>query len=653
MENRFGFKDLVMAGLLVILIVLVILSMVQYDRQWTEVQAIKTHLQENTRDLARVERSLSRTTNDPHESELQEELARIRQLLERGATLPAPMGNSKPPQTQPTSTPAEAEMGPWIGRDVDPFARIKAAQKLPGYTLGDANIDVFGVVPDKLTPLISSDAYSSEVQSSVLESLADRDPATLEWKPKIARAWRISKDGLRIEFEIRRGVVFSDGEPLTADDVVFTFNWIMNEQVEAPRERAYFEKVDRVEKLDPYRVAFVFKEPYFKAFELAGGMGIMAKHFYSQFTPTDFNRSTGLLLGTGPYRLADPRGWRPEPGKPIELIRNERYWGEPGPYNRLIWRVIENDTARLTTFINGEIDSFYPTPEQYQKLIKDQQLLARTTHYEIERPTSGYMYIGWNEEIEGKPTPFADKRVRRAMTLLTDRERICREIMLGYAKVASGPFSALTKQADPAIQPWPFDPAQAKALLEQAGYTARDGNGVLARGGAPLRFKLSFPSNSETIARIVSFIKDTFARAGVVVDADPLEWSILLKRIEQRQVEACLLGWGGVIEDDPYQIFHSSQIKGTGDNFVHYANPELDKLIEEARKIVDEDQRMPVWHRVHQILHDDQPYTFLLNRKSLVFLDGRFKNIQQVKLGLNPSLEWYVPRNAWKWEKGE
>ena len=142
------------------------------------------------------------------------------------------------------------------------------------------------------------------------------------------------------------------------------------------------------------------------------------------------------------------------------------------------------------------------------------------------------------------------------------------------------------------------------------------------------------------------FVRDSFARAGVEVNTRPLEWQVLLERIKStRDFDAVMLGWSGTLEGDPYQIFHSDAIAPPGDNAIHYSNPELDALIEEARMTLDEEQRMATWHEVHRIMHEDQPYTFLVARESTLFYDGRIRNIHETPLGLNPNREWYVPQN--------
>jgi len=270
----------------------------------------------------------------------------------------------------------------------------------------------------------------------------------------------------------------------------------------------------------------------------------------------------------------------------------------------------------------------------------------------------GYTYIAWNQKRDGKPTIFADKRVRQAMTMLTDRERICQEVMLGYATVASGPFANQSKQNDPAIKPWPYDPQRAKALLREAGFEDRDGDGVLeSKSGEPLRFKLSYPSSSEVYTRVVLFLKDSYAKGGVALEPDPQDWPIIVKKLRQRDFDAISLAWTGGVETDIYQMFHSSQINDQGDNMMSYEDPKLDQAMEKARSTVKEDQRMPYWQECHRILHDDQPYTFLVRRKALVFMDNRIKNVEETKLGLNyvsqqvMPIAWFVPKNQQKWSK--
>ncbi len=616
MERRFTLKDLLLFVSLALLACLILLAMYMVDRQWLKLAQMEQVLREQAADLRGIRdtvRSLERRVADGH-------------LVARGNEGSA-SGEAIPPA----------------------FRRAWEATRQPDYQPGDWRVLAFGTGLKTITPLVSADVYASQVQGYVLESLLVRDPETLAWQGLIARDWQVSDDGLRFTFHMRKGVKFSDGRELTAEDVAFTFAFIMNDAIAAPRSRAYFEKVESVTATGPYEVVFRFKEPYFDALALAGGMSILAKHFYQPYLkkPQEFNRSKGLLLGSGPYRLADPKGWTPDQGL-VELERNPRYWGPVQPsFDRLLWKVIENDAARLTTFRNGEIDLYGARPREYKSLLEDRSLATRTVHLEYMSPTAGYSYIGWNQLRDGKPTRFADKRVRQAMTWLTDRGRIIEEVMLGYAEPAISPFNPRSKQHDPALQPRPFDPGKAKALLAEAGYEDRDGNGVLEDAqGRPFEFELVYFQDSEDTKRIVLFLKDLYARAGILMHPRPTEWSVMLDLLDKKNFDAITLGWSSGVETDIYQMFHSSQTVSGGDNFVNYRNPELDRLIEQARATVDEARRMPLWRRCEQILYEDQPYTFLMRRKSLVFIDKRMRNVQVTRLGLNlhsVPVEWYVP----------
>jgi peptide/nickel transport system substrate-binding protein len=136
------------------------------------------------------------------------------------------------------------------------------------------------------------------------------------------------------------------------------------------------------------------------------------------------------------------------------------------------------------------------------------------------------------------------------------------------------------------------------------------------------------------------------ARAGILLKPKPTEWSVMIDLFDKRNYESMTLGWSSSLETDLYQAFHSSQIEDAGNNFVNYRNPELDRLIEQARATVDEAKRMPLWQQAENLLYEDQPYTFLMRRKSLVFIDKRIHNVVKTNVGLNfgdQPIENYVP----------
>lgn len=641
MEKRFGIKDLFLFLLLVVLIVTVVLAMRQFDRQFDHVQVIKQRNTELTGDVARINSSLARLMG------MVEEL-QSRQFVE------APAGTATAPTTRPDG-------GNVVQPKEDAFAHIKEAEKQPGFARGDWLIDNFGTKIGRLTPMVATDVYQTWIESQVLEGMVDRDPMTLEFRPRLATRWKISEDGLKMTFWLRRGVTFSDGEPLDADDVIFTFKWAKNPAVDAERVRAYLTKLVDFKKIDQYTVEFTFSEYYYLNFSTIASTSIMPEHFYSKYTPEQFNEMTGLLMGSGPYRLESPNTWVPT-GEGVTLIRNERYWGTPPTFDRLIFRELQGESTEMVLYGNQELDLLRCVPEQYRKLINDQRIMSFSNNLAYENMYGGYIYCGWNQsrKVNGAETPthFADKRVRQAMTILLDRERMAKEIFLGYATPASGPFAPQGPQSAPDIKAWAFDEAKAKSLLAAAGYQDRNGDGIVdGPNGQPFKFKLSYPSGSETWEKVVLFMKDSYARAGILMEPDRLDWPVLVQKLKQSDFDAATLGWSSTPESDPYQIFHSSQIQSQGDNRTNYINKDLDALIEKARTTVDTEARMKIWNDVHRILHEDQPYTFLFNRQALRLFNKRIKNIQPAKIGINfeylngGMMPWYVPSNEQKYSR--
>ena len=618
MEKRFTIKDFFLFTAIGGVLVALLVAMYMIDRQWNMMSRMRATMQEQAEDLRALR-------------------ADLKSLDERVAS-GAVAASARAAEPEPAAAPA--------------FARALSATRQPDYASGDWLVRAFGVGLKTITPLVSQDAYASDVQGYVQETLIARNPETLEWEGLIARSWDISEDGLTITFRLRDGVNFSDGRPLTADDVAFTFAFIMNEAIAAPRYRAYLKKIESVEATSTLEVRFQYREPYFNALALAGGIEVMPRHFYEPYLddPTAFNESKGLLLGSGPYRLADPKSWTPDLGL-VELERNPRYWGPAAPsFDRILWKVIENDSARLTTFRNRDIDSYGARPREYRGLLDDEALRAQARNFEFMNAVAGYSYIGWNQRRNGEPTRFADRRVRQAMTWLTDRDRIIDEIMLGYAEPALSPFSPRSPQHDPAIEPRAFDPEKAKALLAEAGYLDRDGDGVLEdEAGAPFEFELVYFQDNEDTQRMVLFLKDLYARAGVHLKPLPAEWPVMLDLMNERNYDAITLGWTSGVETDVYQMFHGSQTEDGGDNFIHFEHAEFDALVDQARATVREEERMPLWQAVERIFHEEQPYTFLMRRKTLAFVDRRLENLEITKLGLNLSsvpVEIYTPSAA-------
>ena len=658
MDNRFNVKDIVLLVLILAVGGLVLLSMTQKQRQWEVLQTALSEMKEQResvdlykRQLAEYERGQTtlRAGVEQMNANVGEMTQSVRDMVEvlkqsaaEGGGGPKLVGEAGEDLGNGSSS---INFGTKDFSNDPTFERVADLRSSDDFAEGDYFIDAFTATVKSLTPYIAGDLYSTRIGLNVMESLLTIDPDTLDYKPWIAESWEVSDDGLTITYTMRKDVVFSDGHPMDASDVVFTYDWVMNKKVAAPRTRSYFEKFEYVKALDQYTVQFKYREPYFMALTVTGlYLEILPEHWVKQFSEDEYNKMPGLMMGSGPYKMAvEPREWQPGSGK-IELVRNENYWGPRPALNKVIWREILDPTAQLTQLRNKEIDRYTVRSSQYRNLSTDQSLRSENTLYEYEYVSSGYSYVGWNQLKNGKPTHFADKRVRQAMTLLIDRKSIASGILDNLSKPATGPFHPLGWQGGPGDRALAFDPERAKQLLTEAGYIDRDGNGVReSKDGVPLEFGFIYSTGSPESKDIAFAIKDSMRKAGVDVKPNPLDWPAMQQKLDDRTFDAIMLGWGGAVDSDLFQMFHSSQTEDGGNNYFYHKSDRLDKIIDRARGTVDREKCKQLWGQAHAVLYDEQPYTFMFNRKSIVYVSDRVRNVEVTSTGLNERWEYYVP----------
>lgn len=487
----------------------------------------------------------------------------------------------------------------------------------------------------------SSGAYSRYIVSgNIFESLLEYDPDEFKLRPCLAESYEVSDDGLEIGFVIRDDVYFSDGHPITADDVIFTYETITNPAVDAASLANYYQDVDKVVKISDRELKFIMKRVYFRSLEFAGGMEIYPKHIYDFNEPEEFNKRITEPIGSGPYVFEK---W--DVGREIVLRRNEHYWGRKPKLKKIVYRFITNFTAAVQALRSGNVDYMRPLPDQYAELSQDEEFTSEIECLSYWHPGVGYFWMGWNQD---RPF-FKDRRVRLAMTHIVDRELICKSLLkVPEARVPTGNFYIFGPQYDTSIEPWPYDPERAKELLDEAGWVDTDGDGIRDKDGVAFKFHYMI-GNIPLHEQIGKLLKDEAAKVGIEVILDPYEWSVFIQRLQDREFDAVNLAWHGGLAQDPYQIWHSSQIGKRGSNYVGFDNSEADAIIEEARGTLDDDKRNRMYHRFHRILHIEQPYTFIYTRPEQRFLDKRFENVIVHKLGLDHH-EWYVPEEKQRYK---
>ena len=509
--------------------------------------------------------------------------------------------------------------------------------KIDGAVEGDWLIWSLKSEPKTLTPLsVDRDIYSKWICiPNIFEPLMDYDFETMQLSPCLAESFKISQDGLVADVRLRGDIFFSDGEPVTSDDVIFTYNTLMNPMVDASNIAQSFRFVSEVIRLDKRSVRFVMEEKTFKALDVLSfwDVGILPEHIYRFDDPMDFNKRVSQPIGSGPYIF---ESWRV--GDRVILRRNENYWGKKPYIKKIVYKFINNDRAALKALIGEDVDIIRPTEEQFAEYVNDEQFLSRFHAIAYWNPAVAFYSVIWNQHKE----MFADRNVRLAMTHLINRQAIVDVLLRGNARQVTGPFYINSDAYDADIQPWPFDIGIAKELLNRAGWTDEDGDGLIEKNGQKFRFRFLYAASSAVYERIAKLMKDDFAQAGIEVIAEPMEWSILLGRVNERDFDSVIIGWGGDIVQDPYQLWHSSQIENRWSNMASFSNSAADEIIERANIELDADKRNSLLRELHGILHQEQPYTFLYTVPSLRFVDKRFKNITIYPLGLNYR-EWFVP----------
>ena len=609
MNNRFGFKDFIQIVLLGAVLVLGWLHMVQQDRE-------RVLQQDMLGKLSAIEKQLS-------------------------------SGRVSAPTRDGGATVAVASRDEsWARPGVkiewqEPWDFASDPRKVPGFQEGGEFTDLFEAQPAKITPFLGSDVYATRVCNRVCDSLGAYDPTTLRFVGTLADAWQQDPEGLWIRVHIRPDARFSDGEQVTAEDVRWTFkDFIFNPSIEAERTRSTLDQIEEVKVLGPKTVEFVFNKAL--SFNMVAALGnyILPKHFYEKFEPAQLNSSTGLLMGSGPFRLErlDPSAqW--SPGQDIVLVRNENHWGPRSPLDKVRFKVVNDDLARLVAYTNGEGDQTLPTSPQFVSKTKEPDWDKNNQSLSWINMRSGYSFIAWNQgPRNGKPTPFGDKRVRQGLTLCLDREQMIRDIWEGIGVVAKGSVNPESPASDPKLKPWPFDPVKGKALLAEAGWKDRNGDGILENEkGEPFRIEFTRASGGEIYERISNFLKSSYSKVGIQVDTKVVDWSIMQEITKSRDYDALMMGWSASApESDPRQIFHSESIKEGGDNFVQWRSAEADQLIDKIRLTLEYDARMQIWHEFEATLHDEQPYTFIRVAPWLRFVKKTIGNVHPYKTALEP-----------------
>jgi peptide/nickel transport system substrate-binding protein len=466
----------------------------------------------------------------------------------------------------------------------------------------------------------------------LLEEQPDFSAGPPTFTPVLARAYEFSPDHRVVTLKLRDDVRWSDGEPVTAEDVRWT--WQAQVHPDVAWSEAYFKHHIRdVEVVEPHTVRFHFDSAYAtQILDLNEGY-ILPKHAWEKLPFSQWRQRPEFfqqkLVVAGPFTL---REWRPQ--QEVVLQRNPRYF-EPGlpRLDRVVIRIVPLVTNQVTQLLAGTTDFLPQIP------MSELERVSRSPKVHV-MPYWGrrMVFVMWNL----KRPPFDDPEVRRALTLGTDREAIVEAIWGKHGRVAASPIVSTVWANDRSLKPLPYDPEQARQILAARGWRDTDGDGVLDRNGRRFSFELlSNQGNAERQTAAV-MIQEQLRKIGVEAKPRVVEFNSLIEQLEGHRFDASMFAWGIPTTLDLEYAFHTKSITEAS-NYGSYSNPEVDRLIEKVRTRRDLGEAAPLLHKLQQIVYRDQPYTFLWESQELVGISDRLQDVRPNGLFATWNLkEWWL-----------
>jgi peptide/nickel transport system substrate-binding protein len=485
--------------------------------------------------------------------------------------------------------------------------RASGAPRRGGTVVIGWTSDVKGVNELPIPTSLLSDELLFRIFLHLVEEQPDYAEHPPTFAPQLARSYEWSPDHKALTFHLRDGVTWSDGVPVTAEDVRWT--WQAQTSKEVAWDASYMKQgITDVEVVDSKTVRFHFARVYAKQLLDANEGTILPKHAWEKLPFKDW-RTHGdwfrqHLVVDGPF---DIESWKPQ--QELVLKRNVHYYDRSRPYlDRVVFRIVPDQGSVSAQFFSGAID-FIPqvSPTDAERIKKDPRLELIPFWYRL------VVAVAWNDQ---RP-PFDDPEVRRALSIGIDRQTIVETLFGPYARVATSPIVGAVWAHDRAIVPWPYDPAEARRILAARGFADHDGDGVLDRGGKPLAFQLTSNAGNRQRNDAVVMIQDQLKKIGVKAEPRMIEFNTMIAEIDAGRFDATIVGLGMDTSLDLTGNFHSKSISPVGSNYARYANPEVDRLLESAMSRPNIVDSRPDLDRIQEILHREQPYSFLWESQRL------------------------------------
>lgn len=498
---------------------------------------------------------------------------------------PAPQQPAQPPAQQPAAKPAAPKRGGGV-TDAS-FAEAVSFQ-----------------------PLITNDSASSSYQGLIWAALTRTDPDTLETignlyetKPELAA------DGTTVTWKLRDGVKWSDGKPITAQDVQFSWDKMMDEKTKFPARSFYANSFSKVEAKDARTVVYTLKQPGFCPAVLNSGIPVIPKHVYETLDINQNPENQKPSVVSGLFRVKE---WAKDDHVSFNPAYESFVRGQANldTYN---YRIVKDNTVNTQMFKTQEVDFATPDPIDWDELSK----LAHAQMFRYYSPAASWTYIGYNL----KHPVLGDKKVRQAIAHAVNVQEMVDKIRLGFAKRQFSNITPSSWAYTDDVPKFDYNMDKAKQMLKDAGYTLAGKK--LQKDGKDIKLRLHYNAGNKQREQIALITQQALSDLGIEAEVIAEEWNAYLTRVrESKDFDMFVLGWSGGL--DPYSTGPIWQSKGS-QNYVGYANADVDKWYDEASVVkgCGQADRKAVYAKIQKQIAEDQPYLFLYTAESLVAVNKR------------------------------
>jgi len=510
--------------------------------------------------------------------------------------------------------------------------------------------------PIIFNPVLSGDSVSATINRFLYPSLVGQDPHTGVLTPtELAESWEVSADGLVWTFRLRGDILWSDGAPVDADDVTFTFAAIAAAQTQSPLQ-ANVQAIQRVEAPDARTVVVTFGQVICDALRSLA-VGVLPSHIFapdfSDLTTNSQNFTPSV--SAGPFLFDE---WLP--GEQLSLVRNDGYFKGAPHLDGWRLRIVPDRAQRLAGLQSGEIDSLALSPAELTSVALDPKLEI------FKYMDDGYTFLALNLADPAAPQPgldasgvatiqpphpiLADVRVRQAIAHGLDTDAIIRRAYLGQGyPLASNVLPSIAWAHNDALQPYAYDPAVAQALLAAAGWVDEDGDGIREKERQALRLRLLTNEDNQTRLDAGQLMVEQLVAVGFSIQFEAIPFDDLVGALFSQQFDMALVDWSGLGSDpnDARLWLRSGDVPGSGFNFVSFGNDQADILLRAGQRVpgCDPAARAPIYKEVQQIIHDELAYIFVAGSVGNIGYSKRWQGIDPGPWNFYWNVEdWSLPQ---------